>query len=309
MGTLNGYMQATQRFLREQKQDFIDPDDLIGFVNRSRRETAMRTKCLRGLTPISGQIVSWTIENPGSGYSTTPTLTITPPDFPSGVLPKPNGDQATATAIVTGGKIASIQSQYGGQGYWQPQMTITDPTGHGATAVPVMAYINQLQQGQEVYPFSSVDLRLFPGAASIFTIRSVSILFSGFRYSLACYDFSTYQSLVRQWALQWQYVPVICAQYGQGTGGSFYMYPIPSQPFQMEWDCFFLPSDLVDDQSYDPIPDPWCDSIPYFAAHLGYLSLQNLNAAKFYLDLYDTMVGRHSSYARPGRAVNPYGRI
>src|SRR5215472_5067539 len=100
MGTLNGYMQATQRFLREQKQDFIDPDDLIGFVNRSRRETVMRTKCLRGLTPISGQIVSWTITNPGSGYSANPTLTITPPDFPSGVLPKPNGDQATATAIL-----------------------------------------------------------------------------------------------------------------------------------------------------------------------------------------------------------------
>lgn len=306
---LNQYMMQTQNFLREAKQEFINPDDLRRYINRGRREIAMRAQCIRRLTPISGSIVSWSVTNAGSGYSTSPTLTITAPDFPSGAGPFPNGSQATAGAIVLGGSIAAIDSTYGGYGYYQPQMTITDATGTGATAVPVMSFINQVSQGQEVYPFSAANLSVFPGVDSIYMIKSVSILFSSFRYSLSCYPFSTYQALIRQWSQQWQYVPAACAQYGQGAGGSFYMYPIPSQAYQMEWDCFCLPSDLLNDQSEEAIPAPWTDAVPYFATHLGYLELQNFNAAKFYLDLFDKFVQRYSDYARPGRITNPYGRF
>jgi hypothetical protein len=65
---------------------------------------------------------------------------------------------------------------------------------------------------------------------------------------------------------------------------------------------------LIDDQQPEAIPAPWSETDPYFAAHMCYLELQNLNAAKFYLDLYDQMVHRYSAYARPGRMTNPYGR-
>jgi hypothetical protein len=268
----------------------------------------MRAMCIRGLTPVSGSIKGWTVTDGGTSYSNAPTLTVSAPDFPAGQGPFPNGSQATATAIVSNGVIQNIFSQYGGYGYFEPIITITDTTGSGATATPIMSYINELQQGQEVYPFSMVDLSLFPGCASIYMIKSVSILFSGFRYSCATYDFTTYQGLVRQWALIWQYTPVVCSQYGQGTSGSFYMYPIPNQAYQLEFDCFFLPSDLQDNQSYDPIPDPWTDAVPYFAIHLGFLELQNYNAANFYLELYDKMLLRYSQYARPGQRINVYGR-
>ena len=76
----------------------------------------------------------------------------------------------------------------------------------------------------------------------------------------------------------------------------------------MEWDCFCLPKDLNDDDDYEAIPKPWTDAVPYFAAHLCYLGLQNLNAAQYYMNLYDEMVHRYSAYARPGRHINPYGR-
>jgi len=38
------------------------------------------------------------------------------------------------------------------------------------------------------------------------------------------------------------------------------------------------------------------------------LELQNYNAGKFYLDLFDKMLQRYSDYARVGRVTNPYGR-
>src|SRR5256885_1390929 len=100
MATLFNYLKQTQRFLREGKQDFLNPDDLIDYVNRARREVAGRAQCIRRLTPISGSCISASVVAAGSGYSSSPIVTISPPDFPSGQLPHASGSQATALAIV-----------------------------------------------------------------------------------------------------------------------------------------------------------------------------------------------------------------
>lgn len=308
VSTLNTYLTQTQRFLRDARQDLLNPGDLVEYINRARREVAMRAQCIRRLTPISGAVKTATVTVAGSGYSNFPTITISPPDFPSGQGPFPNGDQATASAIVQSGSIAAIDITYGGAGYFQPTATITDSTGSGATATLGLSFINQLNQGQEVYPFSAVDLSMFPGVEAVYTIRSVSLLFSSFRYTLGVYDFSTYQALIRTWAQQFQYVPAVCAQYGQGVDGSFYCYPIPSQAYQLEWDCLCLPQDLITNLSVEALPAPWDTAVPYFAAHLCYLELQNFNAANFYFDMFDKMLLRQSQYARPGGTPNRYGR-
>lgn len=308
MSTLFEYSKQVQRFMREARQDLINPSDLVNYINRARREVAEATQCVRRLTPIGGQIVSWTVTNPGSGYSSTPTFTITPPDFPTGRQPSANGKQATATGIVTGGQISAIFSQDGGNGYFLPQMTITDSTGSGATATPTLSWINLLKLGQEVYNFSDVDVSMFPGCGPVFAVKDLSVIYSNYRYSLPRYAFSVYQAMIRQYPNQYEYVPTFCSQFGQGTDGSIYAYPLPSQTYQWEWDCFCLPQDLIDNQSVDVIPQPWSDVVPYFAAHLGYLELQNLNAANFYLQLYDKMCLRKSSYSRIGYVTNSYGR-
>lgn len=307
---LFAYLQQTQRFLREARQDFLNVEDLISYVNRARREVSLRTQCIRVLTPISGAITSWSLSAGGSLYSDTPTLTVSAPDFPSGQLPYPNGDQATASCIVQAGTITSIFSSYGGSGYYQPTLTIEDDTGSGATAAdPTLTFINQLTTGQEVYSYSSIDLSMNPGCEAVYFVRSLAVLFSNYRYPLAIYPFSIYQAKIRQYPYQYQYVPAFASNYGQGTSGSFYMYPLPSQDYQYEADCQVIPSDLIDDNSYEAIPQPWTDAVPYFAAHLAYLELQNFQLAEYYLGLYDKMALRYSEYARPGRIINPLGRV
>lgn len=306
-GELNEYLKQTTRFLRDAKQETNNPADLVSYINRARREIAMRTQCIRVLTPISGQIISWTVTAGGSGY-TAPVLTISVPDFPSGTLPYPGGLQAAAGAIVQGGVITAIDSQVGGYGYYLPTMEITDATGSGATATPTLSWINQLNESQEVYNFSDIDVSTFPGAGAVFAIKSVSVIYSNYRYSLPCYAFSTYQAMIRQYPFQYQYVPVFCAQFGQGTAGSFYMYPLPSQQYQIEFDCLCLPQDLTTNGSEEAIPQPWQDAVPYFAAALAFEELQSYNIAKYYHDMYDKMALRYSQYARVGRVTNPYGR-
>lgn len=305
---LNEYIQTVQGMIRDRGQRLVNPDDIGHYVNRARREVAERTQSIRILSPISGGIQTIQVTNPGTGY-TAPVVTISTPDTPSGQLPLPAGSQAMASAQIIGGMISNISVDAGGSGYFQPQITITDPTGSGAVVVPMVQPICVTQFAQEVYPFSAVPLQIFPGVGEIFAVKSVSFIYANYRYSLPCYPFSIYQAMIRQYPQQYLYVPTLCAQFGQGTNGSLYFYPIPSTAYQFELDCFCLPMEMIDDNTYEAIPQPWRDAVPYFAAHLCYLELQNLNAAKFYLDLYDNMVHRYSGYARPGRMVNPYGRF
>jgi hypothetical protein len=308
MTTLNDYMKFTQRLLRDSRQELINPQNIVEYINTARREIAMRAECIRRLPPISGAVIGASITAQGSGYSSSPTVTITAPDYPSGSGVYPAGDQATATAVVAGGKIVAIDIDYGGAGYYQPTITITDSTGTGATATPTLSFINQLEASRQIYKFSDIDLSMFPGVESVYMIKGVSLLFSNFRYSLPCYDFSTFQALINQYQLQAQYVPAVCSQFGQGTDGSFAMYPIPSQSYQLEFDCLCLPQDLTTNLDVEAIPAPWTDAVKYFAAHMCYAELQNFNASKYYLEMFDMFVQRYSTYARRGRRINPYGR-
>ena len=307
-GGLFKYMQQVQRFLRDANQELIDPGDIIDYCNQARREVAMRGQCIRMLPVISGSIVSIPIPTV-SGWTAPVTVAISPPDSPSGALPFPQGAQATAVATLFGGVINDVEVTYGGYGYFQPQAVFTDAAGHTVTSNPATTTNNLLNQGQEIYRFADVDLSQFPGVQSVYMVRGVSVLYSNYRYSLPFYSFTTYQAMIRQYiASQYQYVPTFGAQLGRGTGGSLYLYPPPSQAYQMEWDCCCLPSDLGTDQDYEAIPDPWTDAVPYFAAHLAFIELQNWNTARGLHDLFDERMQKFSGYVQPGRVSNPYGR-
>ena len=306
--TLNNYLASVQRLLRDTDQSLENPEDLINYINRARREVAMRAQCIRVLPPTSSSIVGWTVQTGGTGYSSAPTCAITSPDYPSGKLPYPNGKQALATAIVQAGVIVAIESQFGGSGYFNPIMTITDPSGKGATATPVLQGLTLLNQAQEQYNFSDVDLSQFPGVDSIFNVRSVSIIYANYRYSLPKYAFTIYQAYIRQYPFQYQYVPTFFTQFGQGAGGSLFFYPLPSQTYQMELDCLCLPSDLQTNNDYEALPAPWTDAVAYFAVKLAYEELQNLNAANYYQMQFDKYLLGYSQAARIGGPTNVYGR-
>lgn len=301
------YLKRVQFMTRDTGQELLNPDNLINYVNQARRETAMRTQCLRALPPTSGGVETITVTDGGSGY-TNPTVTISTPDSPGGMVYLPGGDQALAVATVVDGVIVNIDVTYGGAGYFQPQVTITDPTGTGATATATTSPILTLNPYQEVYNFSDIPLQTYPGYGEVIGIRSVSLVYSNYRYSLPMYAFSAYQAMIRQYPTQYYYVPTMCSQFGQGANGSLYCYPLPSQVYQLEIDCYCWPQDLCTDQDVEAIPAPWTEAVPYMAAHLAYLELQNLNAAEYYRKLFDRKLPMYRNAAQPGRQANIYGR-
>lgn len=307
MATLFEYMKDMQRFLNDANQELVNPADLIEWINRARREVAMRSQSIRVLPPIAGSIMTITITNPGSGY-TNPVVVVSGPDFTTGTNVNPLGAQATAAATVVGGAINNIDVTYGGAGYFQPSVKITDPTGTGATATAQISPILQTQYGQEVYNFSDFPLGSVPGVKEVIAVRSVSIIYANYRYSLPMYSFSTYQAYIRQYPQQYNYVATMCSQFGQGAAGSLYLYPIASQQYQVEVDCVGWPIDLETDQDHEAIPDPWTQAVPFLATHYAYLHLQNFNAAEYYRKMADNLLPMHRSAASPARRSNVYGR-
>lgn len=305
---LNSYIAQVQRFCRDQKQEFLDIGNLTDYINRARREVAMRAQCVRVLTPISGSVVSCVVTNGGSNYSNNVQAIITAPDFPSGFQPKPLGDQATAQCIVQGGVITAVDIQYGGYGYYQPQISFSDSTGSGAAGTLSVSPISVLNTGQEVYPFSSINLSATPGAGSVYAVISVAILYANWRYTLACPSFSSYQAALRSFPYQYQYVPFYMAQYGRGTAGALFTYPISSAPWQAEIDCLVLPQNLTDDQSVEILPEPFTDAVPFLSAYYAMAELQNMNACRFYKAEFDEWMHRYAVATLPGRPSNPYGR-
>lgn len=313
------YLQQVQRLLGfDETQAYYSIDDLIEFVNIARGEVAAQGQCVRLLTPCAGSIVTLNVTNPGTGY-TNPVISVSVPDAPSGSLPFPQGAQATGNVQQIGGMISNASIAFGGGGYFQPVVTVSDPTGVGAVIEPILAPLNQTIFGQEEYPFEGIDLTPFPGIGSILSVRSVSFVWSNWQWSSSRVSFSKYQALIRQYVASFFAPPVWVCQFGQGAAGTLKMYPLPDQSYQMQWDCLCLPSDLIDDTSYDPIPEPWTKAVPFYAAHLALLSRsaeipQMLPLANTYFNertggLFATHMRRARAFSQPGQVSSFYGRV
>ena len=312
------YLQRVQQLVGfDETQAIFNISDLQSFVNEARDEVAAQGQCVRLLPKTSGGVMALQVTTPGVGY-TNPALTISAPDAPSGDLPTPLGAQATGTVQQIGGQLSDASLTYGGDGYFQPNVTVSDPTGAGAVVQATVTPLNQVLYGQETYYFKDVDLSPYPGIRAILSVRSVSPVWAQWQWSASRVSFSKYQAMIRQYVASFYAPPVWCCQFGQGTSGSIKLYPIPDQSYQSQWDALCLPSPLEDDTSFEAIPEPWTKAVPYYAAFLALLSrsaeipaLMPL-AFKYFNSqdggLFGTAMRRARAFAEPGQVSSYYGR-
>jgi hypothetical protein len=313
------YMQQLQRLIGyDEHQALYNPDDLIEFINIARRETAAQGQCIRRLSPAQGSIGTLEIIEPGAGY-TNPTLSISTPDAPSGSPPYPAGLQATGVVQQIGGQLVTAGLTVGGAGYFQPAVTINDPTGAGGVIQANVAGVWATAFGQEEYFFSDIPLSGFAGVWTPLAIRSVSFNWNNWQWSASRLSFSKYQALIRQYVASFYAPPVWCCQFGQGIDGTYKLYPLPDQPYSQSVDCICLPFDLFDDTTYEAIPQPWRHAVPFYAAHLCLLSKaaevpQMLPLASTYFNeksggLFQVAMRRARAFSQPGYASSYYGRV
>ena len=90
------------------------------------------TNARNAVATPTGTVSSITLDGAGSGYNSTPTVTLSAPQISGGV-------QATATITMTGGAVTGVTITNGGSGYTSaPTISFTGGSGSGATATATL---------------------------------------------------------------------------------------------------------------------------------------------------------------------------
>lgn len=308
---LNSYLTAVQRLLGTGSSgNLYSTAELTDYINEARRQIAAEGQCIRALPPISGPITSIAVSSGGAGYGAVDVI-IGGPDSPLGTGPFPNGLQATATAVTgAGGTITAITLQSAGTGYFAPAISFSG-AGSGASAVATVSGIAQTTINQEAYAFSALNPLIATsgsGVESIYMVNGVSLIWGSYRYTLMHTGFQRYQAQIRVYQGNYAFVPAVFAQFNQGGDGTLYMYPVPNQAYQMEWDCCCIPAALATDADPEAIPYPWTDAVKYFAAYLALSSKQRWADADRMFNEYEKFMKRSRQFSSPRATTNWYGR-
>lgn len=155
--------------------------------------------------------------------------------------------------------------------------------------------------GQEVYTFASfaTQVQATPGVSSILFIQSIAVSWGALKPTLDWMIWNDFQAYLRSYSVTLQGQPAIWSQFGQGVGGSFYLWPVPSSVEAMDLDCICLPLDLVDDTTAEAIPSPWTDAVPYFAAYLGLLNARRPEEARNMFSLFSEYMTGSRTWSEP----------
>lgn len=267
------YLQRLQRILGDTVVERFNPFDLLAYINEARGIVAAEGECVRELCPSTAGLSSIAVTAGGTGYTSAPTITFTPPTI--GSLP-------TAQAFVFGGAVVAINLLFPGSGYTvPPSITFTGGGGTGAAASASLMPFAQVVAGQETYFFKDFNPLIVGtgrGAQSILGIFSISISWGSMKPTLDYLSWGDFQAYLRSYNVGPQGYPRVWSQYQPGTTGRFQIWPVPSQNAQMDLDCVCLPADLLmtSDIGAEAIPYPYTNCVPYKAAELAVLGEPDL---------------------------------
>jgi hypothetical protein len=309
---LTNYQQQVARLLHDPNNQAYPLADITTYINTAREEVAEEGECLQVLI-AGGTITNLAITAGGAGY-VSPTVTITG-----------SGAQAFATATQSGGVINTVTLISGGWGYIPAAstvVTVTD-TGPGAGAILTPSIDNSATTvtGQEVTRFATLNGLLAAwnaaanppqqatlGCSAVFKIISIACNQSGtYKPMLTEKIWSEFQAYLRIYSNTQQNFPIYWAQFGQGQAGSFYLFPWPSQPLQMDVQACVTPIDLVNDATIEALQKPWTLAIPYYAAYLAYENSSRKEDADRMFKMYELFMQRARAKAERPFMPDYYG--
>lgn len=87
------------------------------------------------------------------------------------------------------------------------------------------------------------------------------------------------QALARIYSVGVFSYPYMAAKQGDGTNQVLYLFPVPNQALEMEWDVTCLPAPLFIDANYEALPSNFTDAVPLLAARYCYLNSQRYGSA------------------------------
>jgi hypothetical protein len=296
---LAAYITQTQSLLHDASAVFYPVSSIVSFINSARAQIAAEGECVRVLPTSSAGVASAAVLTGGTGY-TIAFVTFSPPPL--------GGTTATGTCTVGGGAVTAVNISTNGSGYLMPPSATITGNGSGATASTTLQPANQTVVSQEVYTFATANAFLPAGVTSILSVKSIAVPWGSLKPTLRWLDWGSFQAYLRSYSVGLQNFPQVWSQFGQGTLGSIYLWPIPSQVLGMDWDAACLPMVLTSDADPELIPYPWTDCVGFYAAYLALLNAQRQADADQMFKRYMMYMLRARTFQAPSMVPDFYDR-
>ena len=169
------------------------------------------------------------------------------------------------------------------------------PNGANASgAVATTSNSFQTIVGTEFYPYGFANPYVKAQAAGIkgiVNVMNVAVSWGGIRPALDWQPWEDLQAYARSYNLGVTSYPFLWSCTNESENGQVWLFPVPSQQMEFEWDCLCVPSDLYADTDYDAIPDGFKAAVKYYAAFLAYLGSQRFGQARVMHDLFEDQLG------------------
>jgi hypothetical protein len=195
------------------------------------------------------------------------------------------------------------------------------PFGAGAqpdSAVPSGAQPNsdpnstfQTIAGQERYPyigFANHYLnKQFSGMRGICDVISISGSWGGaVRPSLDWMPFEDFQAYCRSNQILVTNYPIVFSIFNDGEAGEAWLFPVPQQANEMEWDVLCTAGGIYSDDDFDAIPAPFENGVKYFAAKRAYESSGRFGAAQLMAQNFEDSNGLRRGAVDRGKVPSRY---
>lgn len=164
--------------------------------------------------------------------------------------------------------------------------------------------------GQEKYPYSfaaQYAAQSNAGIQSVYDVTSIAVSWGSMRPALNYLPWEDFQAYCRSYSYLVTSYPTMWSNDGDGENANVWMFPVPCQALEMEWQVLCSPTPIYTNSDYDSIPAPWVRSVKFYAAYLAFLGRQQMQQAELNLNLFNrsTVVGRGAT--DHGRVTNWYG--
>jgi phage tail sheath protein FI len=138
--TVASETELVRRFGKPNDDNFQSFYTAANFLSYTNNLLLVRADsgAVNAVTTKTGGVTSISVDGAGTGYVSTaaaPAVTISAPD-------EDGGDQADATAVLSGGEISAIAVSAGGSGYTSATVTITPASGDTGTGATATASVN-----------------------------------------------------------------------------------------------------------------------------------------------------------------------
>ena len=156
--------------------------------------------------------------------------------------------------------------------------------------------------GQRQYNFSSIA-GLATGVAGVFNVRQFFRQNAGGLLWLPSrpFEFFSLYALNNPNPVNGQ--PAMWSQFGQGISGNLFVDPAPDFGYACKVDVLCTPIDLADDTTAEAIPAIWTLAVPFYAAWLGFQSLQRQSDADKVLERFTQQMALARNSADPNLLI------